>query len=195
MQRTGLRRTVRLKDHPLRGRKCASMALESLDVIAGRHIVRVVVASPGDVKPEGDIAVRVIEELNRTTTADRGLLLEAVRWETDAYAGFHLEGPQGICDDVFKIEIVGSKMVKDDSFGISLNGVPDYVGFHSIILLGAVLRDSPEHLTFLHSRATEPSINQRFTSDRHRNRSQSSSLPRHIDDHPVILPRLQLIQS
>jgi hypothetical protein len=64
------------------------MALESLGVIADRYIVRVVVASPGDVKPERDIAVRVIEELNRTTAADRGLLLEAVRWETDAYAGF-----------------------------------------------------------------------------------------------------------
>jgi hypothetical protein len=91
-------------------------------------------------------------------------------------------------------KIVGSKMVKADSFGMALHGVPDYVSFHSIILSSAVLRNSPEHLTFGHSRATEPSINQRFTPDRHRNRSQSSSLPKHIDDHPVVLPGLQLIQ-
>jgi hypothetical protein len=92
-------------------------------------------------------------------------------------------------------KIVGSKMVKADSFGVSLHGVPDYVGFHVIMLSSAALRNSPEHLTFRHSRNTEPGINQRFTPDRHRNRSQPSSLPKHIDDHPVVLPRLQLIQS
>jgi hypothetical protein len=92
-------------------------------------------------------------------------------------------------------KIVGSKMVEADSFGISLHGVPDYVGFHSIILSSAVLRNSPEQFTFRNSRATEPSINQRLTPDRHRDRSQSSSLSKHIDDDPVVLPRLQLIQS
>jgi hypothetical protein len=74
-------------------------------------------------------------------------------------------------------KIVGSKMVKADSFGIPLDGVPDYIGLHSIIPSSAVLRNSPEHLTFRHSRAKEPRIDQRFTPDRHRNRSQSSSLP------------------
>jgi hypothetical protein len=92
-------------------------------------------------------------------------------------------------------KIVGSEMVKAVSFGISLHGIPDYVGFHSIILSSTVLRNSPEHLTFRYSRATEPSINQTFTPAWHRNCSQSSPLPEHIDDHPVVLPRLQLIQS
>jgi hypothetical protein len=48
-------------------------------------------------------------------------------------------------------KIVGSEMVKADSFGISLHGVPDYVGFHSINLSSTVLRNSPEHLTLLAS--------------------------------------------
>jgi hypothetical protein len=92
-------------------------------------------------------------------------------------------------------KIVGSKMVKTDSFGISLHGVPDYVGFDSTIVSSTVLRNSPEHLSLIHSRATEPSINQAFTPDWYRNRSQPSALPNHIDDHPVVLARLQLIQS
>jgi tetratricopeptide (TPR) repeat protein len=46
----------------------------------------------------------VVVELNETTAADRGLRLEVSRWETDAYAGFHVEGAQGICDAVLKIE-------------------------------------------------------------------------------------------
>jgi hypothetical protein len=92
-------------------------------------------------------------------------------------------------------KIVGSKMVNTDSLGISLHGVPDYVCFHSITLLSAILRNSPEHLAFSHSRVMEPTIYQTFTPDRHGNRSQSSTLPNHIDDHQVVLPRLQLIQS
>ena len=66
---------------------------------------------------------------------------------------------------------------------------------YSLILSSAVLRNSPEHLAFSHSRVAEPSINQTFTPDWYRNRSQSSALPNHVDDHPVVLPRLQLIQS
>jgi hypothetical protein len=89
-------------------------------------------------------------------------------------------------------KIVRSKVVKANSFGISLHGVPDYVGFYSVILSSAVLQNSPEHFALSHSRVAEPSINQIFTPDWYRNRSQSSALPNQIDDHPVVLPRLQL---
>jgi hypothetical protein len=71
------------------------------------RVVRVVIASPGDVKPEREVAGRVLEELNRTIAADRGIWLQLVRWETDAYPGFHPEGPQGICDQVLEIEECG----------------------------------------------------------------------------------------
>jgi hypothetical protein len=72
-----------------------------------RRFITTVLASPGDVKQEREIAVRVIEEVNRTTAADRGLFLDLRRWETDAYAGFHLQGPQGICDEALNIEDSG----------------------------------------------------------------------------------------
>jgi hypothetical protein len=92
-------------------------------------------------------------------------------------------------------EIVRSKMVKANSLGISLHRIPDYVGLYSFILSGAVLRNSPEHLAFSHSRFTQPSINQTSTPDWHRDRSRPAALPNHIDDHPVVLSRLQLITS
>ncbi|HKS43173.1 MAG TPA: COR domain-containing protein [Blastocatellia bacterium] len=67
------------------------------------RIFRIVVASPGDVQPERDVLPSVIEEINRTVAADRGLLLVLARWETDTYPGFHLEGPQGLIDPILRI--------------------------------------------------------------------------------------------
>jgi small GTP-binding protein len=68
-----------------------------------RRILRVVVASPGDVQPERDVLPSVIEEVNRIVAADHGLHLELSRWETDTHPGFHAEGPQGLIDPVLKI--------------------------------------------------------------------------------------------
>ena len=92
-------------------------------------------------------------------------------------------------------KIVGCQMVNADSFGVSFHGIPDYVGCHSFILPRPILRNSPEHLAFSHSCVADPSIYETFTPTRHRYRSQSSSLPNHIDDDPVAFPQLQLIQS
>jgi hypothetical protein len=55
------------------------------------RVLRVVVASPGDVQSERDSLPEVIDELNKSTAADRGLRLELIRWQTDAYPGFHPE--------------------------------------------------------------------------------------------------------
>src|SRR5271157_4640500 len=60
------------------------------------QVLRVVVASPADVKAERDLVSGVLEELNKSMATDRGVRLEAVRWETDAYPGFHPAGPQGL---------------------------------------------------------------------------------------------------
>ncbi|MGH9753825.1 MAG: HEAT repeat domain-containing protein, partial [Blastocatellia bacterium] len=68
-----------------------------------KHILRIVVASPSDVKAERDLLPNVIEELNRGVAADRGLRFELSRWETDAYPGFHPEGPQGLIDPIIQI--------------------------------------------------------------------------------------------
>jgi len=67
------------------------------------RILRVVVASPGDVQPERELLPTVIDEVNRGVAADRGLRLELSRWETDAHPGFHAEGPQGLIDPILNI--------------------------------------------------------------------------------------------
>lgn len=86
-------------------------------------------------------------------------------------------------------------MLKPDSRGITFHGTPDRFGCHSNILPSTTFRNSPEYFTARHSRAPEPSVNQSFTPDRHRHRSQSPALSDHIDDYPVVFYQLQLIYS
>jgi formylglycine-generating enzyme required for sulfatase activity len=68
------------------------------------QILHIVVASPGDVQVERNVLPTVVEELNHGIARDRGLRLELARWETDAYPGFHPEGPQGLIDSILRIE-------------------------------------------------------------------------------------------
>ncbi|HVT18537.1 MAG TPA: tetratricopeptide repeat protein [Thermoanaerobaculia bacterium] len=70
----------------------------------GTRILRVVVASPGDVIEEHRMLDGVFDELNQSVAADRGLVLIRSWWQTDAHAGFHPEGPQGLIDRVLRIE-------------------------------------------------------------------------------------------
>ncbi|HJR06285.1 MAG TPA: HEAT repeat domain-containing protein [Pyrinomonadaceae bacterium] len=69
-----------------------------------KRILRIVIASPGDVQAERDSLSGLVQELNRNVAADRGIRLELSRWETDSYPGFHPEGPQGLLDPSLKIE-------------------------------------------------------------------------------------------
>ncbi|HUT37308.1 MAG TPA: tetratricopeptide repeat protein [Planctomycetota bacterium] len=66
--------------------------------------LRIVVASPNDVKAERDVVSAVADELNAGIAADHGVRLEVGRWETDAYPGFHADGPQGHIDPILRIE-------------------------------------------------------------------------------------------
>jgi formylglycine-generating enzyme required for sulfatase activity len=68
-----------------------------------RHL-RVVVSSPDELQAERHVLTTVIDELNRGICQERGLWLELRRWETDAYPGFHPQGPQGLIDTVLRIE-------------------------------------------------------------------------------------------
>ena len=68
------------------------------------NLLRIVVASPGDVQPERDALPAVLAELNRGIAATQHLRLELGRWETDTYPGFHPEGPQGLIDPILRIE-------------------------------------------------------------------------------------------
>jgi internalin A len=68
-----------------------------------KQVLRIVVASPGDVQTERDIlADRVIPELNKGIAKDRDIILELDRWE-ESHPGFHLNGPQGLIDEILQI--------------------------------------------------------------------------------------------
>lgn len=69
-----------------------------------RRVLKLVVASPGDVQPERDILDRVVDDLNELIAPHLGLYVQVLRWETDAYPGFHLDGPQGLIDEVLDID-------------------------------------------------------------------------------------------
>lgn len=65
--------------------------------------LRVVLASPNDVRRERESYASVLEQVNRDTARPSGLHLELWRWETDAYPGFHPDGPQGLIDTEMRV--------------------------------------------------------------------------------------------
>jgi len=68
------------------------------------RVVRVVAVSPGDVMEERERLAMVVDELNRRLARERDCQLSLWRWETDAHAGKHLEGPQGLIDVAMRIQ-------------------------------------------------------------------------------------------
>jgi hypothetical protein len=45
----------------------------------------------------------VLDELNRTIAIERNTLLSLWRWEADSRPGMHLQGPQGLIDELMEI--------------------------------------------------------------------------------------------
>lgn len=86
-------------------------------------LLRVVVASPSDVPEEREAVARVADELNRSIGRAYNLRVEINRWETDAYPGFHVNGPQALIDPTLSIEecdvFVGIFWKR---FGTAING-------------------------------------------------------------------------
>lgn len=68
-----------------------------------KRTLRIVLSSPGDVDDECRVMEGVIAELNRGVAHERHAVLELTHWQTDAYPGFHPEGPQGIIDPILNI--------------------------------------------------------------------------------------------
>ena len=66
--------------------------------------IKLVLASPGDVSDERSAVDRVVAELNRGIAKEYSFVIEVLKWETDAYPGFHTGGAQGLIDSVLKIE-------------------------------------------------------------------------------------------
>jgi hypothetical protein len=66
--------------------------------------LNLIVVSPGDVQPEREAMDSIVADLNRIITSQFGLELRLLRWETDVYPAFHLEGPQGQVDEALQID-------------------------------------------------------------------------------------------
>lgn len=66
--------------------------------------LRIVLSSPSDVDDECRVMDNVIAELNRGVANERHVVLELNYWKTDAYPGFHPEGPQGVIDPILNIQ-------------------------------------------------------------------------------------------
>lgn len=68
------------------------------------ELLRIVVASPGDVNTERNCVETVAAELNRGLADVLGLRLDVIRWETDAFPGFNAAGSQSHIDTALRIE-------------------------------------------------------------------------------------------
>jgi hypothetical protein len=66
--------------------------------------LKMVVASPSDVARERSIVEAVASELNRGIAEELGVQLKVLRWETDAFPGLNLDGPQGLIDSILRIQ-------------------------------------------------------------------------------------------
>jgi hypothetical protein len=64
------------------------------------QIVRIIVASPGDVAKERKMVTDAVNEVNKTIARPAGLHLDVWKWETDGTPGFHIDGPQGRVDEL-----------------------------------------------------------------------------------------------
>ncbi|HVG56762.1 MAG TPA: AAA-like domain-containing protein [Vicinamibacterales bacterium] len=90
------------------------------------RVIKVFVASPGDVVEERKAVEPVVAEINRTLGDQLGCRLEVVMWETDAYAAASPLGAQPIIDsqiDVTSMDVVigifWTRFGTDTGFGLS----------------------------------------------------------------------------
>ncbi|MDH5415601.1 MAG: hypothetical protein OEW87_15800 [Flavobacteriaceae bacterium] len=61
-------------------------------------ILKAFVASPGDVSDEREVLEGIVDELNKSWSADLGVRLELIKWETDCQPGFG-EDPQDVINN------------------------------------------------------------------------------------------------
>jgi hypothetical protein len=92
-------------------------------------------------------------------------------------------------------KIVRCQIAYAGLLGATFDRIPDYVGSHPSILSRSILQNPSEHFPIVHARMAEPDIYKSFAPIRHRHRSNPSALALQIDNGPVALPQLQLIQS
>jgi hypothetical protein len=59
-------------------------------------VLKIFLASPGDVVRERNYVIKVIDEINRTTALSKGVRLEVVRSEENVFPGYSPEGGQAV---------------------------------------------------------------------------------------------------
>src|SRR5713226_2480532 len=92
-------------------------------------------------------------------------------------------------------KIVRCQIVYAGSLGTPFDRIPNYVGCHSSILSLSILQNPSEEFSLAHARMAEPNVHKSLAPSRDRHRSYPSALANQIDNNPVALPQLQLIQS
>jgi hypothetical protein len=92
-------------------------------------------------------------------------------------------------------KIVRCQIAYAGQLGATFDRIPDYVGCHPSVLSRSILQNPSEHFPIVHARMAEPDIYKSLAPVRHRHRSNPSALALQIDNGPVALPQLQLIQS
>jgi antitoxin component of MazEF toxin-antitoxin module len=65
--------------------------------------LRIILASPSDVRRERDSFAKITEQVNNDTARPAGFHLDLWRWETDSRPGFNPMGPQGLIDTALGI--------------------------------------------------------------------------------------------
>jgi len=68
------------------------------------QLLKLVVASPGDVPAEREAMKEIVADLNKIIIPQFDLELRLLRWETDTWPAFHPEGPQGQVDEALQID-------------------------------------------------------------------------------------------
>jgi tetratricopeptide (TPR) repeat protein len=81
-------------------------------VTSNTRLVRIFVASPGDVEAERDALARTVKELDRTLGPVHNLSLRLLRWEEDTWPGFGRDGQDVINAEIGEYDIFVSVMWK-----------------------------------------------------------------------------------
>ena len=91
-------------------------------------------------------------------------------------------------------KIVRRQILYAELLGAPFYRIPDDVVCHASASSRSIPHP-PEYLALAHARMPEPTINEHLAPSRHRDSSHPSSFADQIDDNPVAISQLQLIQA
>jgi hypothetical protein len=94
-----------------------------------KWVLRVVLASPGDVKDEREAVERAVAHVNfLLKTADASVFLELWRYERDTHPGLHPMGPQELIESLHRSD---RKLLQKKSYE-SVRGSNEFAFFEAL---------------------------------------------------------------